>query len=338
MNKNEIAKLHYDKNAKGLFFNLLKFSSVFYAMGCEFKNFLYEHKILKPKKVDAYVISIGNLTTGGVGKTPVVAEFANFFKKDKNVAIVSRGYGSKKKGIVSDGKEILLKCEDAGDEPFWLAQNTNAVIITSPVRYLGAKQAVEDYNSQIIIADDCFQHRKFYRDLDIVLIDSEKKFGNNCLLPAGPLRECIRNIKRADKIIVISKNIDHTEAYDYIKTLEQKFNKKTYLCKVEPDICYNIFDEKELLNKKEKVVAFSGIGQPEQFYKFLKEYDVVKTLDFDDHHAYTQEDVKVLEELNLPLITTEKDAVKCKTLKFNKKVFALKLKTHLNFEEILKND
>ena len=329
MNKNEIAKLHYDKNAKGLFFNLLKFSSVFYAMGCEFKNFLYDHKILKPKKVDAYVISIGNLTTGGVGKTPVVAEFANFFKKDKNVAIVSRGYGSKKKGIVSDGKEILLKCEDAGDEPFWLAQNTPGVIvITTKNRYEGAKFAVEKFEATKIILDDGFQHRKLYRDLDIVLTDSKMGFGNEKLLPAGPLREGMEAFSRINKLVVVSKDFDHSRAEKLAKIMTKKMKVDAIICKTEPDFVYNIKTGEKLADGSE-ITAVCAIGQPKQFYQFLNNYQIKQTVDFDDHHMYTEEE--------LPtgiIVTTEKDAVKMKDFTRND-IYALKLKTNIDVATLL---
>lgn len=330
--KTDISKIHYSKDNKGWFFNVLKFCSVFYRVGCEFKNFLYDANILQPKKVNAFVVSVGNLTTGGVGKTPYVAELVKKYSKEgKIVAVVSRGYGGTLKGVnvISDGKEVIFNSKEAGDEPYWLGKNTNAIVITSPIRYDGAVLAIEKYGAEVIILDDGFQHRKLKRDLDIVLIDSEKQLGNKKLLPAGPLREEIINIKRADKIVVVSKNIVHYGAENLADILKEKFRKSLEICKIEPDFAYNIFNKKEHLEKSEKVIAFSGIGQPEQFYKFLKDFDVIKTVDFDDHYSYSQKDVEDLENYKLPLVTTEKDAVKLKNLKFNQKVFALKLKVNI---------
>lgn len=332
--KTEISKIHYSKESKGFLFNLLKLCSLFYKVGCELKNVLYDTKVIQPQKVNAFVISVGNLTTGGVGKTPYVAEIVKKYNDEgKKVAIVSRGYGGTLTGVnvISDGNETFFESKESGDEPFWLSKNTNAVVITSPVRYDGAKLAIEKYSAEIIILDDGFQHRKLHRDLDIVLIDSEKKLGNECLLPAGPLRESIVNLNRADKIVIVSKNIVHYGAENYADIIKQKYKKTIEICKIEPDFAYNIFDESEHLEKMEKVIAFSGIGQPEQFYKFLKNYDVIKTVDFEDHHLYTQKDIEDLEKYKLTLITTEKDAVKLKNLDFKQNVFALKLK--INIEE-----
>ena len=126
--KTEITKIHYNKDAKGLLVKLLDFASLFYGVGSGLKNFLYDKNILKPKKVDAFVISVGNLTTGGVGKTPVVAEIAKYLlNKGEKVAIVSRGYGGKLSNkninVISDGEKIYYDAKMAGDEPFWLAEN-----------------------------------------------------------------------------------------------------------------------------------------------------------------------------------------------------------------------
>ena len=328
--KTEISKIHYNKSSKGFLFDFLKFCSIFYGFGSDLKNFLYDFKVLKPKKTDAYVVSVGNLTTGGVGKTPFVAELVKKFSSQaKKVAIVSRGYGGKLKGVnvISDGENVFFNPKEAGDEPYWLSKNTNAIVITSPIRYEGAKLAIEKYCADTIILDDGFQHRKLFRDLDIVLIDSEKQFGNGELLPAGPLRESIKGLKRADKIVVVSKNISHDTAVEYALKLQKKYEKPVSLAKIEPDYAYNIFDENERLKEGQKVIAFSGIGQPQQFYKFLEKFDVIKTIDFDDHHLYTQNDAEYLESFGYPLITTEKDSVKCKNLKFNQNIYALKLIT-----------
>lgn len=344
--KTNISKIHYTKDAKGLVFNLLKFCSYFYAVGSGFKNYLYDSGKLIPKKVDAYVISVGNLTTGGVGKTPVVAEIARYYiEKGEKVAIVTRGYGSKlsnkKINVISDYEKVFFKADIAGDEPVWLAENVKgACVITSKSRYEASKYAVEKFGVTKIILDDGFQHRKLHRDLNIVLIDSEKGFGNENLLPAGPLREGLEAFGRIDRLVIVSKNIDHTRAEKYAKIMGKKLKKETVVCYTEPDSVYNIFHPEEMLQAEEKVLAFSAIGQPQQFYNFLKDYNVVKTIDFDDHHNYTQADIEKLQQLAVnsdvkKLITTEKDSAKLINFGFYLSVFALKLKTNLDVQKLL---
>ena len=174
--KTQITKIHYDKNAKGILFSLLKFASIFYGIGSGFKNFLYDKKIIKPKKVDTFVISVGNFTTGGVGKTPVVAEIAKFFVEHKEKpAIISRGYGGKLNNkninVISDGINLYYRADMAGDEPYWLAVNVDGcAVITCSNRYKAAKYAIEELGCNKIILDDGFQHRKLHRDINIVLI------------------------------------------------------------------------------------------------------------------------------------------------------------------------
>ena len=332
--KTEITKIHYNKNAKGFLVKLLEFASIFYGMGSGLKNKLYDKGILTSKKVDAFVISIGNITTGGVGKTPIVSEIAKYFiSRGEKTAIVSRGYGGKLSNkninVISDGEKIYYNARLAGDEPLWLAENTNgAVVITSKNRYKAAKFAIEKFGATKIILDDGFQHRKLYRDLDIVLMDSEKGFGNEKLLPAGPLREGTDAFKRIDRLVIVSKNTDHTRAEKLAKIMSKKMNIQTFLCKTEPDYVYNIKTGEKLADNTE-VTAICAIGQPEQFYKFLNNYNVKQTISFDDHHIYTEEEIP--QEI---VITTEKDAVKM--LDFNRSdIYALKLKTNVNVEEIL---
>jgi tetraacyldisaccharide 4'-kinase len=343
--KTIISKIHYNTEAKSILFFLLKFFSFFYGIGSNLKNRLYFSGKLIPQKVDAYVISVGNLTTGGVGKTPVVAQIANYLtEKGEKVAIVSRGYGGNLSGInvISDGENIFFNADKAGDEPRWLAENTKAVVITSKNRYKGAEFAIGKFGTTKIILDDGFQHRKLHRDLDIVLVDSKKKFGNENLLPAGPLREGLKSLSRADKVIVVSKDIEHSCAEDFAKILIGKEKKQTIICYTEPDYIYNIFHEEEILEPNEKVIAFSAIGQPQQFYDFLKDYKVVKTINFDDHHNYTQADAEKLQQICIDLgvkklVTTEKDSGKCKGLNFYLSIYALKLETKLDVEKLVEN-
>ena len=244
--KTKITKLHYTRNPKGILFDILKLFSSFYGFGSSLKNFMYDKKLIRPKKVNAYVISVGNMTTGGVGKTPVVAEIAKYFiSAGQKVAIVSRGYSGKLSNkninIISDGRAIYFEALEAGDEPYWLATNVKDVIVlTSKNRYKAAKYAVEKMGAQIIILDDGFQHRKLYRNLDLVLMDSVKGFGNENLLPAGPLREGAEALDRIDKLVIVSKNFKHEHAHKVAKIMGKRLKLPTQVCYTEPDYVYNI--------------------------------------------------------------------------------------------------
>ena len=332
--KTEITKIHYNKNAKGFLVKLLEFASIFYGLGSGLKNKLYDKNIIKPKKVDAFVISIGNITTGGVGKTPIVAQIANYLTSNgEKVAIVSRGYGGELSNnninVISDGKNIFYNAKLAGDEPFWLAQNAEkTIVITTKNRYKGAKYAIENFGASKIILDDGFQHRKLHRDLDIVLMDSKMGFGNEKLLPAGPLREGMEAFSRIDKLVIVSKDTEHSRAEKLAKIMAKKMKIKTFVCHTEPDFVYNI-KTGEKLPEGTEAVALCAIGQPKQFYDFLNNYKISQTIDFDDHHCYT--------ETELPagtIITTEKDAVKMKDFQRND-IFALKLKTIIDVKNLL---
>ena len=332
--KTEITKIHYDKNAKGGLFKLLEFASFFYGIGSGLKNKFYDKGILKPKKVDAFVISVGNITTGGVGKTPVVSEIAKYFiSKGEKTAIISRGYGGKLSNkninVISDGENIFYNAELAGDEPYWHAKNcNNVIVITSKNRYMAAKYAVENFKVTRIILDDGFQHRKLYRDVDIVLMDSKMGFGNEKLLPAGPLREGMEAFSRINKFVVVSKDIDHTRAEKLSKIMSKKMKVQTLVCKTEPDVVYNI-KTKEVLPIGTKATAICAIGQPEQFYAFLKDYNIEKTVTFDDHHSYLEDEIP-----QGTVITTEKDAVKMQNFNRND-IYALKLKTVIDVENLV---
>lgn len=332
--KTEITKIHYNKNAKGFLVKLLEFASIFYGLGSGLKNKLYDKNIIRPKKVDAFVISIGNITTGGVGKTPIVAQIANYLTSNgEKVAIISRGYGGKLSNkninVISDGKNIFYNAKLAGDEPFWLAQNAGkTIVITTKNRYKGAKYAVENFGASKIILDDGFQHRKLHRDLDIVLMDSKMGFGNEKLLPAGPLREGMEAFSRIDKFVIVSKDTEHSRAEKLAKIMAKKMKIETFICYTEPDFVYNI-KTGEKLPERTEAVALCAIGQPKQFYDFLNNYKISQTIDFDDHHGYIEKE--------LPagiIITTEKDAVKMKDFQRND-IFALKLKTIIDVKNLL---
>ncbi len=334
--KTKITQIHYQRDPQGILFEFLKFCSYFYGIGSRLKNFLYDKKFIKPNKVNAFVISVGNMTTGGVGKTPIVSEIAKYLiAQGRKVAIVSRGYGGRLSNrsinMISDGSVIYFDALDAGDEPYWLAENTpGCYVFTCKNRYLASKSAVEKFGVEVIILDDGFQHRKLHRDLDIVLMDSIKGFGNECLLPAGPLREGSEALERIDKFVVVSKNTKHEVAEKVAKIMRKRLKLDTSVCYTEPDYVYDIKTGQRLMEGL-AVTAMCAIGQPQQFYDFLKDYQVVDTVTFDDHHQYSATDIV---DISGSIITTEKDAVKL--ARFDRgNIYALRLKTVIDVEELL---
>ncbi len=347
-----ISKLHYKKDltlSDKAVLTVLRGLSLFYAVAVRSRNALYNKKLLPSYNSKAYVISIGNITTGGVGKTPLTMEIANYFLSlNKKVAIISRGYGASRSSgrplLVSDGSGAKYSASEAGDEPVWLAENCKgAFVITCKSRIKAEKFMRDTLEPEVIILDDGFQHRKMKRDLDIVLVDAKNKFGNGCLLPAGPLREDLSSIERADKVIVVNKGANLKNALKYCDYLKNKFKKDTYLCKIVPDVAYNIMNG-QILPKGAKIMAFSAIGQPEGFYEFLKnDYKLISILEFEDHHAYEREDISKIicyaQEENIEhIVTTEKDAVKLmdilKGIELPVNIYALKLKAYMDIKEV----
>ena len=335
--KTRITKIHYDKNAKGVFVDMLEFFSVFYGLVSRLRNTLYDKGILKTVKVDAKVISVGNVTTGGVGKTPVVSKLAQYFSdNDEKVAIISRGYGgrlsNKKVNLISDGVNVYYNAKEAGDEAYWHAVNTPMCsILTCKDKVKAARYAVEKIGCTVIILDDGFQYRHLYRDLNLLLIDSEKGFGNEKLLPAGPLREGKEAFDRVDKIVVVNKGNDKKRAERYSKIIEKKLGHKSFVCQTEPDYIYNIVSEEKLASG-EPINAVCAIGQPESFFKFLEpNFEIMSKVVFDDHHIYKNDEIEKIKGI---IVTTEKDAVKMSDIK-RKDIYAMKLKVDLNIEELL---
>ena len=336
--KTQITKIHYDKSCKGFLYNILGIGASFYTLIVKLRNTLYDKEMLKSYSVDAQVISVGNLTTGGVGKTPVVAGIAKYLvEQGEKVCIISRGYGgrlsNKNVNVISDGVNLFYKAQDAGDEPYWLAVNLDGcAVLTCKDRVKAANYAIKELGITKIILDDGFQYRRLRRDTNILLIDSEKQFGNNKLLPQGPLREGREGMSRVDKILVVSKNINHSSAENYAKNLEKEFDKPVFLCKAEPEYIYNI-KTGEHLNKNSEIVAMSAIGQPEQFYSFLyDDYKVIEKRTFDDHHSYELGDLEGVMDKNI--VVTEKDAVKLAKFDLDN-IYALKLKTQFDVEKVL---
>ena len=322
--KNDFQNIHYNRTKAPFSLRCaLGVMEFFYKIIINFKNFLYEIKILKEKNIGVQVICVGNLTTGGVGKTPIVIELANKLAKNKKVAIISRGYGAKISNkipnVIKDYNEIKyengLLC---GDEPYQIAKKVdkNVVVITCSNRKLSSELAIIKYGAEVIIMDDGFSNRKLKKDKTIVAIDSKMRFGNNHLLPYGPLREPISEIKRADEIVLVDKGDENLE--DAINWVKQ-FNKPIQLCQMKPKRIYNIQSGADVKLNKIKAIAFCAIGQPEQFFDFAKEFYEIIPVVFEDHHKYTKKDIENLiklakENKTATFITTQKDETKIASL------------------------
>lgn len=340
--KQKITDFHYGKFSLPLFL-VFFVPSIFYYFAISFKNFLYKNGILKEFKTKAFVICVGNLTTGGVGKTPVVIEIANYLASlNKKVAILSRGYGGKTKKtapvLVRSFDEILIDdVELTGDEVNLISKKVKkSAIVICPNRVKGAEFAVKSLGAEIILMDDGFSNRKIYKDLNIILIDSKKMFGNGFCLPLGPLREPVKEIERAGMVLVVNKSGEKNEKLSpFLSDLKVSFE----FCDMKEDGIYNIKTGNLLENcgKKQDIIAFSGIGSPEQFYEKLKEFNVRKTLSFNDHFEYDQKTVDEISDLMkkenaAAAVTTEKDMVKL--LKFDRieNFYALELKPSFSFD------
>ena len=313
--------------------------------------FIYKIGLKKSKKLDCQVVSVGNITVGGTGKTPMVSLLADKYKNNGfKVAVVSRGYkgDNSKVKVVSNGQKILISKEDAGDEAFMLSQMLSGVpVVIGKDRYSAGKLAVKEFEPDLILLDDGFQHWQLDRDREVVLIDAINPFGYMHLIPAGLLREPLTGLKRADSIVITKAN-NVTE--DNLKKICNKlkyYNDKAVIyfaryqikhikihCKGEnkcnnneDDFLYNKdmqMDRESNIAKTgvdflvgKKVLAFSGIGNPISFGKSLEESDcyIIDHLKFSDHYFYRDDDIKFIIERALTekadiIITTEKDAAR----------------------------
>ena len=167
-----------------------------------------------PKKLPAPVVSVGNLTVGGTGKTPVVACLARLWQdRGRRVAILSRGYGGPSRGVtcISNGWNTYKKPPEVGEEPYWLARTLPGVAVyTGACRYAAGLAAWEEFRPDLFLLDDGFQHVQLHRDLDLVLLDAASPFGNGYLLPRGPLREPLTALAAAQSLILTRFNPEHS--------------------------------------------------------------------------------------------------------------------------------
>lgn len=305
---------------------ILRLVSVFYSVTMLVRVFLYRIGIFRVRHLKGKVIGVGNLTLGGVGKTPAVMMIAKLLgKKGLKPVILSRGYKGKldgKTGIVSDGKNVLLTSDVAGDEPVMMAERLQSVpVIVGSDRYESGKLAEEKFGADTFILDDSFQHLALHRDLNILLCDHGQPFGNGVVFPAGDLREPVSQTNRADLIMITRcSDLKIPEEFKEIQGSLAPIVKSNL--HMESFHRFGTDEEIELGNLSgETVVAFCGIGKPDNFYSTLEKsgLKVASTKSFSDHHRFSLKDIEFLENeaKNIGakfLVTTEKDSVKLKDI------------------------
>lgn len=317
-----------------LLLHVLKGLSYLFLMVVSIRYFLYRTGLLRRYPLGTQVISIGNVTAGGTGKTPVTEIFARTLAAEgRKVAILSRGYRRKeapwwqrlftqvieKPLVVSDGRRVLLDSATGGDEPYMLASNLPGVaVVVDRNRVKAGRYAVNRLGCDTLILDDGFQYQKLKHSIEVVLVDSTNPFGNGNLLPRGILREPVRNLKRAD-IIFLTKCRGDVSA---VKEEIRRYNTTAEIveCNHTPKVMKDVWSREEFpldWLRDKTVCTLSGIASPKGFENSLRHLGakVVWCERYADHHRYDASEV--LYALNRTadmgadaLVTTEKDAVR----------------------------
>lgn len=259
----------------------------------------YAWGLLKSYRAPVPVIVVGNLSVGGAGKTPLVIWLMEQLKEAGfTPGVVSRGYGRARTGVAPVG--ALSLPADVGDEPLLIHKRTQCPVWVGADRAAACRDLLRSHpDCDVIVSDDGMQHYRIQRDIELVVIDAERGFGNGQLLPAGPLREPMSRLKDVDAIIY---NGEVASGSGY--TMRLRPGKVTNLSDGETLASLDIWHGM-------KVYAVAGIGNPMRFFRQLKELGLdVESRAFSDHHAYAPEDLAFAE--NNPLLMTEKDAVKCR--------------------------
>lgn len=310
---------------------------------------------------EAKILSVGNITTGGTGKTPATIYFSRLLRSEfPRQAILTRGYGGKKTRethLLSNGKQLLLDSDDSGDEPYLMAVNLPGVLVAvGRNRLRNAQHLVKEYGTQLFLLDDGFQHYRIFRDADVVLIDATNPFGNGGLLPKGILREPLENLSRAHTIVVTKSDLVEVGALEelreklrHLSGLSHIFTSRHAVCGLvkiphayAPGIMPDLVST-ELL-QHETVWALSAIGNSRAFVAMLKRAGAerVEEISFHDHHNFTERDLRMVLARVRPydiVVTTEKDYVRLRKhmamLKILRQFYYLKIEFEILENEIL---
>ncbi len=271
--------------------------SMLYDDFSRFRRFLYKIKVLKSTKLPVPVIIVGNITVGGTGKTPLTLWLANFLKeKGYKPGIISRGYGGNSE-VWPQWLEDQSDPEQVGDEAVLMKKRSASPVAVGPERVEAAQLILEKADCNVIISDDGLQHYALERDIEIAVVDGDRRYGNGYTLPCGPLREPIERLQSVDFVVVNGGEIEEDE----------------FSMTVDGDIAVNLVTQEEKSLTDFSLLpshAIAGIGNPKRFFKLLEKKGIsIDTHAFQDHYSFSENDLKFNDDK--PVLMTEKDAVKC---------------------------
>lgn len=320
--KRRFASIH--KKYPGL---LLIVIAIIYGLFMHLRILMYRLSVFRSVAVEGVrVISVGNITVGGSGKTPVAMMITRMLQEaGEKPAMVSRGYGRLSREpvqVVSDGNRLLETYPEAGDEAVMCAENLTGIpVVCSPKRVEAIRTARDTFGAKAIVLDDGFSHLSVWRDKNILLVDAIAMFGNGYLLPAGPLREPYSAIRRADAVVITRANcVDQERVNEILLTVKRLALPGVlfFTCDIEPEEVIEPggarHSAKEFLNGRETLLI-SGIASPDQFEAMVRALgsSPVEHFSYEDHHRFNDEELKSVldnKSKNSTLLTTEKDFVR----------------------------
>jgi len=281
------------------------------------RRFAYRIGVKSVHSASVPVIVVGNVTVGGTGKTPIVIALAKYLKRQgRNPGIIARGYGG---NSVDWPRQVTQndRAEEVGDEPALLARATGLPVVAGPSRIDSVKVLVDQCGCDVVLSDDGFQHFSLKRDLDIVVIDAERKLGNGWCLPAGPLREPSSSLRRAG-MIVFNGDVDADLPALSALATNTGFSGKIFLSSVTQAGLYRLSNPEDKIALEtlagKQIRAVAGLGNPERFSRLLNQHKIAHDQHFfPDHHDYRNSDFAFLGDTDI-VVMTEKDAVKCTDL------------------------
>ncbi len=330
-----------NKKLINILFFIGRLFSPLYGLAMFTRAWLYSTGIKRSCKLNIPVISIGNLTMGGTGKTPMVMHIARLLiRHGKKPAIVSRGYGGKSKNainIVSKGHHVLMNAAEAGDEPVLLANTLKIPVLTGPQRILTGRYIAKNKMADILLMDDGYQHLALHRDINIALFAAHELLGNGWVFPGGQLREPISSLKRAHCFVI-------TGVTDRNKNQVSTFSKKMQKSYPAIPIFKGSYQALALINRRNAsqkldyltgvpLLAFCGIAKPHSFFDILDsnpKITIKLRQIFADHHLYQETDLTSLCQKAKKIgckamVTTEKDMVKLKDIDTQMPIWALQV-------------